>query len=85
MEPQTTPLESAEIRKRFGALIKERRKVLGITQSDLAEALNISCTYLREIERGVHTPTWTTFLRICKVLNVSADKLADDYAIGAFI
>lgn len=48
-------------------VIKERRKVLGITQQDLAEMSNVSLATIKDIERGQGNPSLET---ICKVLDV---------------
>lgn len=40
------------VRNKLGPLIKQKRKLLGMTQEDLAERLNISISFAGQIERG---------------------------------
>lgn len=54
----------------FGEMVQKKRSELNITQNQLADRANISCTYLREIEHGMHTPTWINWLRLCSELEI---------------
>lgn len=54
----------------IGKQIKERRKVLQITQSDLAELSGISINTLYKIERGQTNPTLKVLNKIAKVLGM---------------
>lgn len=45
------------VRNKLGPLIKQKRKLLGMTQEDLAERLNISISFARQIERGEAMPS----------------------------
>lgn len=54
----------------IGKQIKERRKVLRITQSDLAELSGISINTLYKIERGQTNPTLKVLNKIAKVLGM---------------
>ena len=44
------------VRNKLGPLIKQKRKLLGMTQEDLAERLNISISFAGQIERGEAMP-----------------------------
>jgi predicted transcriptional regulator len=48
--------------------IKERRRVLKITQVDLAQISQVSLRSLKEIERGKANPTWTQVTKILLAL-----------------
>lgn len=54
----------------IGKQIKERRKILRITQSDLAELSGISINTLYKIERGQTNPTLKLLNQIAKVLGM---------------
>lgn len=54
----------------IGKQIKERRKILRITQSDLAELSGISINTLYKIERGQANPTLKLLNQIAKVLGM---------------
>lgn len=45
------------VRNKLGPLIKQKRKLLGMTQEDLAERLNISISFAGQIERGEDMPS----------------------------
>lgn len=45
------------VRNKLGPLIKQKRKLLGMTQEDLAERLNISISFAGQIERGEAMPS----------------------------
>lgn len=45
------------VRNKLGPLIKQKRKLLGMTQEDLAERLNISISFAGQIGRGEAMPS----------------------------
>ncbi|WP_372473687.1 helix-turn-helix domain-containing protein [Capnocytophaga sp. ARDL2] len=50
--------------------IKERRKVLNITQEDLAEIAGVGLRTLRQFESGKGNPTLQTLEKICTTLGL---------------
>lgn len=54
----------------LGETISQLRKEAGFTQGELAEACNLSQTYLSQIEKGKKEPTWTSLNKISDVLGV---------------
>lgn len=56
--------------KEIGKHIKERRNVLRITQSDLAEMADISINTLYKIERGQANPTIQMVNKIAEILGM---------------
>lgn len=56
--------------KELGQLIKNRRKVLGLTIRDLAELTGISKTTISQTERGDRNPTFDVLLNIFEYLNL---------------
>ncbi len=54
----------------LGKLIKNRRKVLGLTIRDLAEITGISKTTISQTERGVRNPTFEVLQNIFEYLNL---------------
>lgn len=55
---------------RIGEEIKERRKVLSISQSDLAEMAGVSLATLKNIERGTGNPSFETVAKLLEVLGM---------------
>lgn len=50
--------------------IKERRKVLGITQETLSEISGVGLRTLRQFESGKGNPTLETLSKICDALGL---------------
>lgn len=61
--------------KALGQNIKKCRETRGLTQKALAKQLELSEAYIRDIERGLKTPSLKSFVKIANCLNVSAEEL----------
>lgn len=66
--------ENAQLRQ-LGANLRRERNLLGITQEQLAEKVNLNSRTLRKIEAGETNVLVTTFIRLRRALDCSADKL----------
>lgn len=64
--------------KRLGERIREERLRLNLTQAALAEAIDISDTYMGAIERGERSLTLDTLVRLVNRLGVTIDYLLAD-------
>ena len=64
--------------KRLGERIREERRRLNLTQAQLAEAVDISDTYMGAIERGERSLTLDTLVRLVNRLGVTVDYLLAD-------
>ena len=62
----------------LGSRICSARKEKKLTQEALAEKVDISLTYMGEIERGEKYPSMNVFIKLVEVLDVSADYLMRD-------
>lgn len=62
----------------IGKNIKFYRKQRGLTQHQLAEAVDISAQCIRQLENGVHLTSLENFICICKILDVPADFILAD-------
>lgn len=51
-------------------VMKERRKVLDLSQNDLAEMAGVSLATVKEIERGKGNPSLSTASRIVDILGL---------------
>lgn len=60
--------------KETGILIRTHRLSSGLTQSQLAEAVDMDEKQLGKIERGLHYPNVVTFLKIIKKLNINVEN-----------
>ena len=54
----------------IGEEIKERRKVLSISQSDLAEMAGVSLATVKNIERSTGNPSFETVAKLLEVLGM---------------
>lgn len=63
------------LRNTFGKNVKYYRFQLKLTQEKLAEKMNISPTYLSEVERGMHSLDFDKIEKLCKCLNVEPFQL----------
>jgi len=60
--------------KQIGKRIAKRRKVLDLTQSELAERANMSTTYTGNVERGAKCSI-ETLMKLCTALDVTPDYI----------
>ncbi len=59
----------------LGKRIRACRKKLKLTQEQMAEQLNLSTSFYGHLERGTRIMSMDTFIRICMVLDATADEL----------
>ena len=63
----------------LGQRIRKYRKKKGYTLEQLAEMLDVSTTFIGQIERAKGTPSLETLIKIANVLEVSVDGLLFEY------
>jgi len=54
-----------------GRIIRQKRKMLGLKQSELSEMVGISEKHLSKIETGNNYPSLDNFLKMTEVLKIS--------------
>ena len=59
----------------LGKRVRIRRRVLDITQEELAEKIGVCTSFIGHIERGTRKLSVETLHDLCRVLDVSADFL----------
>lgn len=74
-----TTNETKRLSSAFGTLMRRKRNEKRMTQQMLADALGISCTYLRDLEHGVHTMTWQNWLRTCTILDINVNHFQKEH------
>lgn len=67
--------EDRAVDLRLGANVRLRRKMLGMTQSVLADHLGLTFQQIQKYERGVNRIAGSTLLRIAGALNCTVDDL----------
>lgn len=63
-------METTRTGKRWGAIIRERRLLLKMSQYDLADALEVRQGAVSGWERGTRLPSRRNLNRICDVLSL---------------
>ncbi len=61
--------------KQFGIVLKKARMDKGLTQAELAEKLDISLSYLKDLERFRNSPSYEVFEKVIRYFNLSADEV----------
>jgi len=64
--------------KLLGKRIQQFRREKKWTAERLAEEIDVSVPYIRELERGAKTPSMKMFIEIANKLGVTADSLLCD-------
>ena len=73
----TGEIRPETVAKAFGEVLRTRRKEKGLSQEKLAEMCDLDRTYISMLERGIHQPSLTAFLRLAQAVEVSAAELVD--------
>ena len=63
------------LRESLGSAIRERRKSLGFTLSNVSERTGVSLGYLSQIELGKNSASIETLYRICLALGIKMSEL----------
>ena len=59
----------------FGTALKNARKANRLKQAELAEKLDISLSYLKDLERFRNSPSYEVFEKVIRYFNLSADTV----------
>lgn len=59
--------------RQFGIVLKKARIDKKLTQAELAEILDISLSYLKDLERFRNNPSYEVFEKVIRYFNLSAD------------
>ena len=57
----------------LGSLIKEHRKMAGLTQLELANLAGVGKTTVFDIEKSKETVRWNNLLAVLQVLNIKVE------------
>ena len=63
--------------KQFGLVLKNARMDKKLTQAELAEILDISLPYLKDLERFRNNPSYDVVEKVIRYFNLSADAVID--------
>lgn len=74
-----TPVDSVQVTEAgqtplvIGAMLRERRRALGLSMADVAGASELSIGYISQLERDLSSPSLTVLMRIGEVLGMGMD------------
>ena len=71
-------LDESQMKKSFGARVRDIRKSKGFSQEKLALACDLDRTYIGGVERGERNISLLNIHRIAYVLEVDAGSLLND-------
>ncbi|MBN9310092.1 cupin domain-containing protein [Devosia sp.] len=78
-ETRSEPGEAiAPIDPGLGSRLKDRRKVLGKTQQQVAEEASLTVGFISQIERGISTPSLASLFNLAKALETTVDQFVSD-------
>ena len=69
---------------KIGKFISEKRKELGLTQSQLAEKLYVTDRAVSKWERGKSLPNTESMVELCKIFNISISDLINGEVSSEF-
>jgi len=67
--------KNSKLSKQMGKRIQRQRKLVGLTQEELAEKVGISRAYIGYIEQARNTPSIELLEKIARVLRVDIKEL----------
>lgn len=67
----------------FGERLRQLREASGITQEKLAQAADLTTSFVSTLERGAKVPSLTTVLKLARGLKVDASALLTDFSYDA--
>ncbi|WP_043585534.1 helix-turn-helix domain-containing protein [Geminisphaera colitermitum] len=68
-------MQRNQIILRLGAVIRECRVALDLTQEELAEKADLSTNYIGNLERGEQEPSVTALVKVAAGLGITASSL----------
>jgi transcriptional regulator with XRE-family HTH domain len=64
----------------FGGRVRELREKAGLTQEKLAQAANLTTSFVSTVERGLKTPSLSTILKLARGLKVDGAELLSGFS-----
>jgi CheY-like chemotaxis protein/DNA-binding XRE family transcriptional regulator len=68
-------IESSDVKKEFGAVVRRERRRLGFSQERLAERAELHRTYVTDIERGARNLSIESISKLARALNTTIGAL----------
>jgi transcriptional regulator with XRE-family HTH domain len=68
-------IESSQVSRAFGYVLREKRCARGISQEELSKRARVDRTFISLIERGMRQATLTTLFKLANALGIRAETL----------
>ncbi|MBJ2251077.1 helix-turn-helix transcriptional regulator [Pseudomonas sp. MF6784] len=65
----------SKINQALARVVTRQRKIINISQEELAAIAGIHRTYVSQIERGLKSPTLPVLFKIAAALNINASEI----------
>ena len=67
----------------FGERVRELREKTGMTQEKLAQAADLTTSFVSTVERGQKMPSLNTILKLARGLRIDAGELLSGFGFDA--
>jgi transcriptional regulator with XRE-family HTH domain len=67
----------------FGERVRELRDKAGMTQEKLAQAADLTTSFVSTVERGQKMPSLNTILKLARALRIDAGELLSGFSFDA--
>lgn len=67
--------KNEDVQKILGAMIKKRRKAIGVTQQELSDLSGVNRTFICHVENGQVNPSFTILVKLAVGLRVKPSTL----------
>jgi len=64
----------------FAGRLRELREAKGLSREQLADKAGMKVGGIRDLEQGLHVPSWKTVLSLCAALDVSCEAFNQEPA-----
>lgn len=71
-----------DCKKKFGEIMRQARESRGMTLEELANLIGATSIYCRDVEHGEYPITWVMWLKICTVLDIDVNSVAEIIMAG---
>ena len=71
-------MDKSAFNKQLGLLIRKKRIEKGLTQSEVADKMNLDYQYISRVERGLISPTIYWMISLCDALEIKSSSFLSE-------
>lgn len=72
-------MDKSAFNKQLGLLIRKKRIQKGLTQSEVADKMNLDYQYISRVERGLISPTIYWMNSLCEALEINPSSFLHEF------